>query len=520
MPSADLLSTIVRERTWPQRAGKAIASLAIVPAALAAIAYFDPRAGAYARTALDQLGVWPAAAAPIEPMPAAAPAKASVEAVTAANATAPAEPAEAKEPVGDAAQMQVHARKLTDWLADIAASAGRGLILAPEVSGEATAHFAEATSWEERLAALSRIHGFHYTVGERLIEAWVRPRETEAVAATRTVAATAIVAAADDEPRERGARSDERAARDDEEKAEDAATVAEVIHPTHARAADLVSAVAKAARAGKVEVAPDPGSNSVVVAGEESAAHEIAELVRALDVPRRRFVLEAEIVELSSTARRELGVRWSIDGTVGAVVDFPAAESPGESAGIIVATDGAHALRARISTLEADGHVRVVSRPRVVVLEGRPASIESVRILRVRFPSSTVVGQVEDGGAVSSGRAFEEIPVGVTLKVEPSMQGDGRIVLRIRAKSSTLGPPQPPDDIPEELSRMVDAEVAVADGETAILGGLLREGTDRSGAGVPYLRSVPLLGLLFGKRSHRDEGEELVVLVTPRLIQP
>src|SRR6185503_21157974 len=114
---------------------------------------------------------------------------------------------------------------------------------------------------------------------------------------------------------------------------------------------------------------------------------------------------------------------------------------------------------------------------------------------------------------------FEEIPVGVTLKVEPSMQGDGRIVLRIRAKSSTLGPPQPPDDIPEELSRMVDAEVAVADGETAVLGGLLREGTDRSGAGVPYLRSVPVLGLLFGKRLHRDEGEELVVLVTPRLIQ-
>jgi type II secretory pathway component GspD/PulD (secretin) len=517
MPSADLLSTIVRARTWPQRAGRVIASLAIVPAALVAIAHLEPRAGVYARAALDRLGVWPAAAAPVEPPPGVA----STENPTAASAppkvALAAEPAaktkDAEAPAA-APPVQVRSRKLGDWLADIAASAGRGLILAPEVSGEATAHFAEATSWQERLAALSRVHGFHYAVGERLIEAWVRPRETEAVAATATVAATA------DGAREHGDRSDERAARDEEEKAEDAATVAEVVHPAHARAADLVSAVAKAARAGKVEVAPDPGSNSVVVAGEESAVHEIAELVRALDVPRRRFVLEAEIVELSSIARRELGVRWSIDGTVGAVVDFPAAENAGESAGIIVATDGAHALRARISTLEADGHVRVVSRPRVVVLEGRPASIESVRILRVRFPSSTVVGQVEDGGAVSSGRAFEEIPVGVTLKVEPSMQGDGRIVLRIRAKSSTLGPPQPPDDIPEELSRMVDAEVAVADGETAILGGLLREGSDRSGAGVPYLRSVPVLGLLFGKHSHRDEDEELVVLVTPHLIQP
>jgi general secretion pathway protein D len=164
--------------------------------------------------------------------------------------------------------------------------------------------------------------------------------------------------------------------------------------------------------------------------------------------------------------------------------------------------------------------VRVVSRPRVVVLEGRPASIESVRILRVRFPDrAAVVGEIDDGENLGAGeKAVEEIPVGVVLRVEPSIQGDGRIVLRIRAKSSTLGPPQPPDGIPEELSRMVDAEVSVADGETAVLGGLLREGENHSGAGVPLLRSIPLVGALFGRRKHEQDGEELVVFVTPRLL--
>jgi type II secretory pathway component GspD/PulD (secretin) len=153
------------------------------------------------------------------------------------------------------------------------------------------------------------------------------------------------------------------------------------------------------------------------------------------------------------------------------------------------------------------------------VLEGRPASIESVRILRVRFPDRTaVVGDVDDAGVLAGGRAVEEIPVGVTLEVEPSMQGDGRIVLRIRAKSSTLGPPQPPDGIPEELSRKIDAEVAIGDGETAVLGGLLREGRSRASAGVPVLRSIPGIGLLFGKREHEREGEELAVLVTPHLL--
>jgi type II secretory pathway component GspD/PulD (secretin) len=207
------------------------------------------------------------------------------------------------------------------------------------------------------------------------------------------------VPAADDEARNDGG---ERAPSD---RVNEAPPVAQVVRPTNARATDLVSAVSKAAKAGHVEVAPDAGSNSVVVAGAEKAVDEIAALVRSLDVPRRRFVLEAEIVEMSSNAREELGIRWSIDGTVGAIVDFPAADAPGESSGIIVATDGAHALRARLNALAADGHVHVVSRPRVVVLEGRPASIESVRILRVRFPSSNVVGQVEDG-TVSSGHAF------------------------------------------------------------------------------------------------------------------
>jgi len=135
-----------------------------------------------------------------------------------------------------------------------------------------------------------------------------------------------------------------------------------------------------------------------------------------------------------------------------------------------------------------------------------------------------IVKLMGDGAIVEFRSVVDAVACAVALQErmvthQREVPTDSRIVLRIRAKSSTLGPPQPPDDIPEELSRMVDAEVAVADGETAVLGGLMREGSDRSSAGVPYLRSVPLLGLLFGKRIDRNDDEELVVLVTPHLIQ-
>ena len=83
-----------------------------------------------------------------------------------------------------------------------------------------------------------------------------------------------------------------------------------------------------------------------------------------------------------------------------------------------------------------------------------------------------------------------------------------------------MGPPQPPDGIPEEFSRRVEAEVAVASGQTVVLGGMVREGTTAGHAGVPGLRSVPVLGVLFGKRLGEAESEELVFLVTPTLLDP
>ena len=162
-----------------------------------------------------------------------------------------------------------------------------------------------------------------------------------------------------------------------------------------------------------------------------------------------------------------------------------------------------------------------------VIVEGMPAGWpinlgEVNRHLRRRQGGYGRGGRMkieQDEARVTSGiRWGETLGSPITLVVEPAMQGQGKVVLRIKAKSSTLGPPSPPDDIPEELSRMVDAEVVVGDGETAVLGGLLREARSRSGSGVPVLRSIPLVGLLFGKQLDEDEGEELIVLVTPRLL--
>ncbi len=433
----------------------------------------------------------------------------------------------------------VQTRPLSAWLTEVAREADRDLVLSPELHGDLTATLGGRLAWEQRLAAFARVFGFDFSVGDGLIE--VRPQvrlsvpdrqrrdrdlavfasgEGGGAAGAPTTTAGASTSAANGELSAAAAASSAMpgagAAAAIDKPAPPIETRIAVL--AHAPAKDLAGVLAKAAEPLGISVVPEISSNALVISGTRGAIDRAFAVLRELDRPRRRVLLEAKIVELTHSARIDLGVDWKLAGDVGADVKFPPPVSSAGNAALVLATGGAYALDARISAMEADGRVRVVSRPSVVMLEGSPASVESVRIMRIRLPSrAAVVGGdvVEvDGGQ----RATEEIPVGVRLEVTPAVRAGRRVLLRIKAKSSSLGAPLPPDDIPEELSRMVDAELLVANGETAVLGGLQRESGQRNGAGVPVLRDVPLLGNLFGRHTREREDEELLVMVTPRVL--
>ncbi|MFN2376364.1 MAG: type II secretion system protein GspD [Candidatus Binatia bacterium] len=420
----------------------------------------------------------------------------------------------ASAPTDDAASPPLAAsalktKPLSAWLGELARESGRDLVLSPELRGDLTASENGKLDWRTRLEAYARVSGFDYAVGEGLIEvrrgdpggdAGKGGRDGAAASrepAARSVEAPAPVAAAP-EPIPAETR---------------------VVRLVHAPAKDAATVLAKAAEALDVTATPDPSSNAVVLTGPPPGLQRALRVLAELDRPRRRILLEAKIVEVGRSARLDFGVEWKLAGTsVGGEVDFPPNVGDAGSAALLIATGGAAALDARISALEADGKLRVVSRPRVVMLEGSPATIESVRILRIRLPSRGAVVGDDIVESPTNDRATQDIPVGVRLEVTPAIRGGERVMLRIRAKSSSLGAPLPPDDIPEELSRMVDAEVLVTSGETAVLGGLSREASTRNSAGVPLLRNIPGVGNLFGRKAKDREEEELLVLVTPRVL--
>jgi type IV pilus assembly protein PilQ len=178
------------------------------------------------------------------------------------------------------------------------------------------------------------------------------------------------------------------------------------------------------------------------------------------------------------------------------------------------------ALRNLASALEAaerEGNIRIISRPSVVTLNNVASTIRSERILRILLPASTNIATGTGSSAAGAAVATEKVPVGIILTVTPQVSSDGYVLMNINVKSSTLGAQSQGSVIPDELNREAVANVLVKDGETIVLGGILKDTSQDSESGVPYLKDVPVLGWLFKNQRVQKDFEELMVFITPRL---
>jgi type II secretory pathway component GspD/PulD (secretin) len=153
----------------------------------------------------------------------------------------------------------------------------------------------------------------------------------------------------------------------------------------------------------------------------------------------------------------------------------------------------------------------------VVTLNNVASTIRSERILRIVLPASTNIATGTGSSAAGAAVATEKVPVGIILTVTPQVSSDGYVLMNINVKSSTLGSQSQGSVIPDELNREAVANVLVKDGETIVLGGILKDTSQDSESGVPYLKDVPVLGWLFKNQRVQKDFEELMVFITPRL---
>ncbi len=319
------------------------------------------------------------------------------------------------------------------------------------------------------------------------------------------------------------------------------------IRISYAKASE-VKALVEAVLTERGTVAVDERTNQIIVKDIQKGVQNVVELVQKLDLRTPQVLLETQIVEANRSFLRDLGSEFGFDfirspetgnatgynfpnsvSIGGSQADsgnsgssFPASVKDAGSAitALFSSADGTKNVGIRLSALEKEGRVRVVSRPSVATINNKKATIKSVEKIRVKTPDSGLSVATGEGAAASgaSAVATESFEVGIVLDVTPQASPDYYVLLDINAKSSTLGTTQV-DEIPSEIERSATSTVLVSSGQTFALGGIYKITDSDSISGVPFLKDIPVFGSLFRRTLIDDKDEELIFFITPRIVE-
>ncbi|MBI5511830.1 MAG: pilus assembly protein N-terminal domain-containing protein [Deltaproteobacteria bacterium] len=224
----------------------------------------------------------------------------------------------------------------------------------------------------------------------------------------------------------------------------------------------------------------------------------------------RMVELDVEFVEISKKSLDRIGIRWptDINGTLQLDYSRTTVLTGASRPDVEFLTGGASATASLGLALQfTDGVSRTLARPRLVT-----ASAVEARFL--------AGGEVPIPIVTQNQVHIEYKEYGIRLKITPVAEGSGAIQTKILAEISDVDPSVTVMGVPGFISRRVDTEVTVKDGETIVLSGLLHVAEGKDITKVPILGHVPIVGELFKSRQFQDKQTELAVFVTPRLIDP
>ena len=295
------------------------------------------------------------------------------------------------------------------------------------------------------------------------------------------------------------------------------------------------AAVALSGLSDKIQV--DRGGNRLIVVTSPRIISEIQEIVSKLDQPAQQVMLEARIVEVNTDDLKELGVDWALLNRQGFtfIEENPNAtyegdpESPGQitAEDLISNTPGTadiwklknfarlpKTFRVFLDMLIQQGNAKVMAQPKLVTLNGKPASMLAGQ--RVPYLTSQTVFA---GGAAAPTETVQMEEVGIKLSITPLINADGYITVQVRPEVSTIvGFRGADNSLPVVATRQAETTVRLKDGASVIIGGLLSEELTKTTVKLPLLGDVPALGWLFRHESVQANRRDLVIEVTPRLI--
>lgn len=391
---------------------------------------------------------------------------------------------------------------------------GLNVVVDPEVDGPVTVSFFDVP-WDVALTAILQSHQLGYQVAHNIVR----------VSSLARLAGEA-------EGRAALARQEELAT----------PLSIRTIRLSYAQAADLTPIV-EGQLSERGEAVIDARTNSLIVKDTPDVLRGVGELVASLDIASPQVLIESRIVETTKEFSHALGIQWGFSGvadaahgnttglvfpnnfsvqgnsfdTVGGTpatgisgvpfaVNLPAAEA---SSGIALSMGNildTFRLDVALSAMEEQGNGKVISSPKVTAQDNIEASIESGQ----RIPVQTLIDNTA---------SITFINANLQLKVTPQITAENTIMLDIVVDKSEPDFSNPVNGIPTIFTRRAETRLLVRDGGTTVIGGIFQMSTISSERRVPFFHKIPLLGALFKSKQTQQRNNELLIFITPRILE-
>ena len=294
-------------------------------------------------------------------------------------------------------------------------------------------------------------------------------------------------------------------------------------------------------------VSVDPRTNTLIINDTSAKIDQIRQMIDLLDVSVKQVMIEARIVRATTDFTKEMGVKWGIlsqgitnnnhllvggsDTTLwnlrepeknedlgGWKYDIERPQNLNVDLGVTSAGASRIAfglislsdfmLDLELSALQADGYGEVISTPKILTADKQKAKVAS---------GTQIPYQSSEGGGANAVSTTEFIDATLSLDVTPSITPDGKVQMQLNITSDSPGAPTPTGQLTINKNA-VNTNVLVDNGETVVLGGIFEQQTANSQTKVPFLGDIPYIGRLFRKDVKSENKRELLIFVTPRIV--
>jgi len=263
-------------------------------------------------------------------------------------------------------------------------------------------------------------------------------------------------------------------------------------------------------------VTVDERNNQLIITDTAEVVEKIKEIVARIDTVTPQVIIEAKIVEVSSNFSNDIGIDWSADigpwgFTDGTLDGNVAMNFPATSDGVLgftfnKLTGTPLVLNAQLTAMETRGEGKIISSPRIATLDNKKATITQ----GVEYP------YLERDSSGLATVKFKDIDL--TLEVTPIVSPDDRILMKISIQKDDIAAITPTGE-PALSTNEAQTVLLVNDGETIVIGGILKSSVTSDNRGWPGLKNIPLLGWLFKTESKSSQNNELLIFITPKIVK-